>query len=123
MEKALQDTARKLDNTEFNFFTTSIILQRETGGNLSEILNNLSEVIRKRYMMKMKIRAMTSEARASSIIIGVLPFIVSLAVMVISPGYLNPLIDDYRGNVSLIIASGMLVFGIWIMNRMAKFEI
>ena len=57
LDKALQETARKLDMTEFNFFTTSIILQRETGGNLSEILNNLSEVLRSRFLMRMKIKA------------------------------------------------------------------
>ncbi|MDE3061377.1 MAG: type II secretion system F family protein, partial [Pseudomonadota bacterium] len=61
MEKALQETAHKLDLTEFNFFTTSIVLQRETGGNLAEILNNLSEVLRSRFMMRMKIKAMSSE--------------------------------------------------------------
>ncbi len=123
MDKALQEMAKKLGNTEFNFFTTSIILQRETGGNLSEILNNLSEVIRKRYMMRMKIKAMTSEARASSIIIGALPFVVIGAVMVFSPGYINVLVNDYRGNIAAGVAAGMLITGVWIMNRMAKFEI
>ena len=55
LEKALQETSLELDLTEFNFFTTSIVLQRETGGNLSEILNNLSEVLRGRFIMAMKI--------------------------------------------------------------------
>ncbi len=123
LEKALQETAKKLDLREFHFFTTSIILQRETGGNLGEILNNLSEVLRSRFMMKMKIHAITSEARASAVIIGSLPFIVSLAVMVLSPKYLLPLIDDPGGNQALAIAGGMLGFGLWSMNRMARFEI
>ncbi len=123
MEKALQETARKLDLTEFNFFTTSIILQRETGGNLSEILNNLSEVLRGRYIMGMKIKAMSSEARASAMIIGALPFVVILAVGVLSPGYLRPLIDDHRGNIAAITAACMMGFGLWVMNRMTKFEI
>lgn len=123
LEKALQEMARKLDLTEFNFFTTSIILQRETGGNLSEILNNLSEVLRGRYIMSMKIKAMSSEARASAMIIGALPFIVILAVSVLSPGYLRPLIDDHRGNIAAITAACMMGFGLWIMNRMTKFEI
>ena len=123
LEKALQETARRLDLTEFNFFTTSIILQRETGGNLSEILNNLSEVLRGRYIMGMKIKAMSSEARASAMIIGALPFIVILAVGVLSPGYLRPLIDDHRGNIAALTAAGMMSFGLWVMNRMTKFEI
>jgi tight adherence protein B len=123
LEKALQETARKLDMTEFNFFTTSIVLQRETGGNLSEILNNLSEVLRNRFMMRMKIKAMSSEARASSYIIGALPFVVLAAVSVLSPAYMRPLIDDYRGNIAAAIAAGMMFTGMWVMNRMTKFEI
>ncbi len=123
LEKALQETAKKLDLTEFNFFTTSIVLQRETGGNLSEILNNLSEVLRGRFIMRMKIKAMSSEARASSYIIGALPFVVILAVTATSPGYMTPLYTDPSGNICAGIAAGMMTFGMWVMNRMTKFEI
>lgn len=123
MEKALLETAKKLDMTEFNFFTTCIVLQRETGGNLSEILNNLSEVLRGRYLMRMKIKAMSSEARASSYIIGALPFVVLILVSVTSPDYMKPLWEDYRGNECAAVAAGMMAFGMWVMNRMTKFEI
>ncbi len=123
LEKALLETAKKLELREFHFFTTSVILQRETGGNLSEILNNLSEVLRSRFMMKMKIHAITSEARASAVIIGSLPFVVALAIAFLSPKYMLPLIDDPGGNQALAVAVIMLGFGLWMMNRMARFEI
>lgn len=123
LEKALQETAKKLDCTEFNFFATSVILQRETGGNLAEILDNLSSVLRQRFMMHMKVKALSSEARASSVIVGALPFLVMAALLVVSPGYLNPLVNDYRGNIAAGVAAGMLCFGVWVMNHMAKFEI
>ncbi len=123
MEGALQEVAKKLDYTEFNFFVTSIVLQRETGGNLSEILNNLADVLRKRAMMGMKIKAMTSEARASSMIIGAMPFLVISAVGIMTPSYLAPLFSDVRGNIAAASAAGMLFTGVWTMNRMAKFEI
>lgn len=123
LERALQETAKKLDLSEFNFFTTSILLQRETGGNLSEILNNLSEVLRNRFLMRMKIKAMSSEARASTVIIGALPFVVILAVMVISPDYMAPLWTDYRGNICAAVAAGMMFSGLFIMHRMSNFEI
>jgi tight adherence protein B len=123
MEKALLETANKLNLTEFNFFTTSIIIQRETGGNLSEILGNLSEVLRGRFIMQMKIKAMSSEARASAYIVGALPFFVTLVISVMSPKYMQPLIDDPRGNICVGIAVGMMIFGGWVMNRMTKFEI
>lgn len=123
LEKALLETAKKLELREFYFFTTSIILQRETGGNLSEILNNLSEVLRSRFMMRMKIHSLTSEARASSMIISALPFVVAGAVAVLSPDYMKPLINDSSGNIALMVAAGMMGFGMWIMKRMAQFEI
>ncbi len=123
MEKALFGMAKKLNLTEFNFFTTSIVLQRETGGNLAEILNNLSEVLRSRYIMQMKIKAMSSEARASAYIIGALPFVVIAAVLVVSPDYMRPLWEDYRGNIALGVAVGMMTFGGWIMRRMTQFQI
>ncbi|MEZ5691083.1 MAG: type II secretion system F family protein [Rickettsiales bacterium] len=123
LEKSLLETAKELNLREFHFFTTSIILQRETGGNLSEILNNLSDVLRSRFMMKMKIKAITSEARASAVIIGSLPFVVAAAVMFVSPNYLKPLIEEEGGNQALAVAFGMLSFGIWSMNRMSRFEI
>jgi len=123
MEKALADTAAKLDMTEFNFFVTTIILQRETGGNLGEILSNLSQVLRDRQMMKLKIGALSSEARASGYIVGSLPIFVFSILSVISPDYLNPLYDDFRGNISLAVAIGMMVFGAFVMKRMTQMEI
>jgi tight adherence protein B len=123
LEKALQETALELGLTEFNFFTTCIVLQRETGGNLAEILNNLSEVLRSRFIMRMKIKAMSSEARASSYIIGALPFVVIGAVSVLTPDYMTPLYEDSRGNVAAGIAAFMMFSGMWVMNRMTNFEI
>lgn len=123
LEKAFTDTAKKLNCTEFNFFTTSIILQRETGGNLSEILNNLSDVLRKRVSMRMKIKALSSEAKASAYIVGSLPFVVLLALSVISPKYLEPLWQDFRGNMAALAAIASLGTGVTIMMKMAKFEL
>lgn len=123
LEKALQETALELNMTEFNFFTTCIVLQRETGGNLSEILNNLSEVLRGRFIMRMKIKAMSSEARASSYIIGALPFVVLAAVSLLTPDYMTPLFEDYRGNICGGVAIFMMVSGMAVMNRMTNFEI
>ncbi len=123
MEKALADMARKLGMTEFDFFVTSITLQRETGGNLTEILSNLSDVLRQRLMMRLKIKALSSEARASAMIVGFLPFFVFGAVSVMSPDYMRPLFEDSRGNVALIGSFISLSTGIFIMVRLAKFEI
>ena len=123
MEKALADTAARLDMTEFNFFVTTIILQRETGGNLGEILGNLSEVLRARLMMRLKITAISSEARASAYIVGALPFFVWGVLSVVSPTYLEPLYNDFQGNIALATAGGMMAFGAFVMKRMTQLEI
>jgi len=123
LEKALWDTSIKLKSTEFNFFVTSIVLQRETGGNLSEILNNLAEVLRKRFMMRMKIKAMSSEAKASAIIVGSLPFFVIIVLLIMSPDYLDPFIDYTSGNIAAGCAMASLAVGIGIMIKMTRFEI
>lgn len=123
MEKALTESASKLGLTEFNFFVTTIILQRETGGNLGEILNNLSDMLRQRFMMRLKIGALSSEARASAYIIGALPFVVFGILMAVSPAYLQPLFNDIRGNHALIGAGCSLGMGAFIMKRMTQLEI
>lgn len=123
LEKALNDTAIKLGITEFNFFVTSIILQRETGGNLGEILNNLAEMLRGRHMMKLKITALSSEARSSAYIVGSLPFVVMMMLQLVSPEYLLPLFNDFRGNLSLAGAAGSMALGAFIMAKMTQLEI
>lgn len=122
-EEALMNMARKLKINEFNFLVISIALQRETGGNLAEILDNLSTTIRARATMKMKIRAITSEARMSAYIVGALPFMVALVLTFISPGYLNVLFDDPRGNIMLASALTSFTFGMFVMRKMGRFEI
>lgn len=123
MEKALSEASDRLAMTEFNFFVTTIIMQRETGGNLGEILGNLAEVLRQRQMMKLKIGALSSEARASAMIVGALPFVVFVLLELISPHYLRPLFDDFRGNMSLLSAAGSMFIGGFIMYKMTQLEI
>ena len=76
MEVALQETSDRLGTPEFQFFVITLAIQRETGGNLAETLSNLADVLRKRAQMKLKIKAMSSESKASAYIIGALPFCV-----------------------------------------------
>lgn len=123
LETLLWDVAKRIDTPEFRFFVIALTIQRETGGNLAETLANLSDVLRKRRQMRAKVRAMSSETRATTMIIGGLPIVVILILTVISPEYLKPLYTDIRGTVLDVIAGLMLGTGIFIMNRMAKFEI
>jgi tight adherence protein B len=123
VEKAMAEVGAKLGLTEFNFFVTTVILQRETGGNLGEILSNLSEILRQRAMMKLKIKALSSEAKASAIIVGALPIFVFIILNIISPDYIAVLYNDYRGNMSAMGAIASMSFGAFVMKRMTQFEI
>jgi tight adherence protein B len=123
MEDALQDTADRLNMAEFSFFCITLAIQRETGGNLAETLANLADVLRKRAQMKLKIRAMSSESKASAYIVGSLPFIVFGLIWWVNSGYIGKFFEDDR----LIIAGlgGMIWMGIgaFIMAKMVSFEI
>ena len=123
MDAALQDTADRLGTPEFQFFVITIAIQRETGGNLAETLANLANVLRMRAQMKLKIKAMSSESKASAYIVGSLPFIVFTMIWMINAPYLMGFFTDPR----LIIAGiGGLVWiatGAGIMAKMVNFEI
>ena len=123
LESLLWDIAKRIDAPEFRFFIIALSVQRETGGNLAETLSNLADVLRRRRTMRMKARAMASEARASTMILGSLPLVVTVILFMTSPGYIMPLFSDIRGLMLVGIALGMLGSGIFIMVRMAKFEI
>jgi tight adherence protein B len=123
MEQALQDSSDMLDTPEFQFFCITIAIQRETGGNLAETLNNLSDVLRKRAQMKLKIRAMSSEAKASAYIVGALPFFVFGLVWMMNPQYVAGFFYEER---LIAVGIGGLVWmsiGAGIMAKMISFEI
>ncbi|MDB5669064.1 MAG: type secretion system family protein [Alphaproteobacteria bacterium] len=123
MEVALQETADRLGTAEFQFYTITLAIQRETGGNLAETLANLADVLRKRAAMKLKIRAMSSESKASAWIVGALPFIVFTLIWIINPSYMHTFLTDQR---LMVVGCGGLVWmgiGVFIMSQMVSFEI
>jgi len=123
MEAALQETADRLGTPEFQFFVITLAIQRETGGNLAETLSNLADVLRKRAQMRLKIRAMSSESKASAYIVGALPFIVFGLVWMINPGYMHGFFSDERLMVAGLGGIIWMSIGGLIMAKMVNFEI
>lgn len=123
MEDALQESAKKLNTPEFNFFCITLAIQRETGGNLAETLANLAEVLRKRSQMKLKIKAMSSESKASAYIVGSLPFIVFGMIWYINPNYLGGFFVDERLMLTGMGGMVWMGIGVFIMAKMVSFEI
>jgi tight adherence protein B len=123
MEVALQETADRLGTAEFQFFVITLAIQRETGGNLAETLSNLADVLRKRAQMKLKIRAMSAESKASAYIVGSLPFVVFTLVWFINPEYMGGFFVDQRLIVAGLGGMVWMSIGGFIMAKMVNFEI
>lgn len=123
MEEAMQETADRLNMAEFNFFCITLAIQRETGGNLAETLSNLSNVLRDRAKMKLKIKAMSSESKASAIIVGSLPFFVFGMVEWVDPQYLSGFFHEDRLIIAGLGGLTWMGIGVYIMAQMVNFEI
>ena len=123
MDVALQETADRLMTPEFQFFVITIAIQRETGGNLAETLQNLATVLRQRGQMKLKIKAMSSESKASAYIIGSLPFIVFALIYMVNPPYMLEFFTDPRLMIAAIGGLVWMSMGAFIMAKMVSFEI
>ena len=123
MEDALQETADRLGTAEFQFFVITLAIQRETGGNLAETLANLADVLRKRAQMKLKIRAMSSESKASAYIVGSLPFFVFGMVWTVNQKYLEGFFYEPRLIIAGLIGAVWMAIGVFIMSKMISFEI
>ena len=123
ISEALDACAARLGLPEFRFFTIALSIQQETGGNLAETLGNLSDVLRRRRQMKLKIRAFSSEAKASAYIIGALPFLMEGLILTVNYSYAIQLFTDPRGLV--MVGCGLLSFtiGIVVMAKMVRFDI
>lgn len=123
LETALWRVARIVNKPEMDFLAVAVSIQMETGGSLAEALGNLADLLRKREHMKMKIRAVSSEAKASALIIGALPFVMLGALSVMSPDYVAPLFTDPRGQTMLAAGLASILTGAFVMWRMTRFEI
>jgi len=120
---ALWSAAPRINLPEFRFFNITLSIQQETGGNLAETLENLSNVIRRRRQMKLKIKAFSSEAKASAYIIGSLPFIMFFIILMVNYDYVMTLFTDKRGVMMVLAGLGCYAVGIGVMVKMIKFEI
>ena len=123
MNELLEETCKRLDLPEFNFFAIALSIQAETGGNLAETLNNLAEVLRGRRQLKRKIKALSSEAKASAYIIGSLPFIMCLLIYLVNEPYIVGLFTDVRGQFMIGGSLVMIGMGALVMRKMINFDI
>lgn len=123
IEEVMWQAAGRIDLAEFTFMCISFSIQRETGGNLAETLDNLEQLLRNRKQMALKVRAYSSEARASSAIIGSLPFIMIALLSFVNWPYISQLFYTHGGHILLAAAAGCLTLGIAALVKLSSFEI
>jgi tight adherence protein B len=120
LEEALQAMSTRNGLQEYYFFATALSLQNQTGGGLSETLENLADVIRKRVTVRERGRALSSEAQTSAIVLALLPPLAIGALLIMSPDYINLLFVEPAGKKILGLAMAMLVGGIMTMRFMIR---
>ena len=121
--EALANMAKRIEHPDLDLMIVSIKIQYGTGGNLAEVLRNLSSVIRARFRMFGKIRALSAEGRLSAIILTLMPFVVILAVNLITPGYYDEYAGDPRLFIILSVGLVWMIAGIYAMYRTVKFRV
>jgi tight adherence protein B len=123
LNQALWSAAPRISTPEFRFFNITLSIQQETGGNLAETLENLGSVVRRRRQMVLKIKAFSSEAKASAYIIGSLPFIMFFLIMMMNYEYAMMLFTDRRGVLMVLAGFGSYAMGVGVMAKMIRFDI
>ena len=123
IEQALKNLADRIDCPDLKFFAVSVIIQRDSGGNLAEILESISSLIRNRFKLRGKIRSLTAEGRLSAFIMIGIPFFIALALSFMSPGYIRVLFTDPTGKILVIVALIMMGIGVVWMKKMITLKV
>jgi tight adherence protein B len=123
LESALRSLYFRIGQDDLPLFVTAVAIQSSTGGNLGEILENLSGVIRQRFKMRRKIRALAAEGRASAIILSSLPIALFLIIQIVAPDFYANVWDESMTKMSLAMAAGWMGIGNFIMFRLVNFKI
>ncbi|EEG78394.1 type II secretion system F family protein [Dethiobacter alkaliphilus] len=123
MDDALLEMTARTDNEDLDLVVTSLLIQRQVGGNMAEVLNKIEHTIRERMRIKGEIRALTAQQRMSAVIIVLLPIAVALLLLVINPEYMLTLVTEPIGIMVLSIAVIMQIVGIMIIRRIVQIEV
>jgi tight adherence protein B len=121
--EALKNLLSRVDCPDLNFFVVSVILQRETGGNLAEIMQNIAHLIRERYKFYGKVRTLAAEGKLSAMVLTLLPFAVAGALFMVSKGYIITLFTEQIGKIMCGVAIVMMIIGAFVMWRIVDIEV
>ena len=123
VDEALKNLARRVDCPDLHFFVVAILIQRETGGNLGEIAENIAQLIRKRFELQDRVRALAAEGKLSAIVLFALPFFLALVLSIVNPKYLGVLFTDPIGRGMVGFAAILMVIGAIIIKKMIDIKV
>jgi tight adherence protein B len=123
LKQALLNFGNRMDNTDVPIFVTAVLIQRDTGGNLAEVLENIAYVIRDRYRILGEVRTFTTQGRLSGLILGMLPVIMAGVLSILSPGYLEHMTEDQLGSVLISVAVGLQIIGFFWIRKCVNIKI
>jgi tight adherence protein B len=120
---ALKNLTKRIDCPDLKFFAVSVILQRETGGNLAEIMESLASLIRKRFKFEGKVKVLSAEGRFSAAVLLALPIVIGVLVRLLNPEYIEILFQEPAGRISMAVALVSMTFGYVVIRRMIKINV
>jgi tight adherence protein B len=121
--EALKNLTTRVECEEIKYFAMGVILQRETGGNLAELIQTLANLIREKFKFQGKVRTLSAEGKLSAVILAALPFMVAGWIWLTNPKYLAPLVGEPFGRMLLLLAGIFMIVGILIMKRMVNIKV
>lgn len=120
---ALKNLTRRVECLDLKFFVVSVILQRETGGNLAEIIESLAHLIRERFKFRRKVQVLSAEGKLSAVILLILPFVLFAGILFLNPDYMEVLITDPIGKTISTISIIMMVVGVFFIRRIIDVDV
>ena len=123
MNDALMNLATRVPSTDLRYFVIAVLIQRETGGNLAELLDNISKIVRDRIKLLGQIRVLSAEGKMSAWVLGLLPFAAALMIQLTNPSFLKILYTDPAGRKMVATAIVMMIIGVFAMRRIIKIRV
>ncbi|WP_342113839.1 type II secretion system F family protein [Pseudoduganella sp. OTU4001] len=123
MHDALMNLATRVPSTDLRYFVIAVLIQRETGGNLAELLDNISRIVRERIKLLGQIRVLSAEGKMSAWVLGLLPFGAGLMIQLTNPGFLSVLYTDPAGRKMVATAIMMMIAGVFVMRKIIRIRV
>jgi len=122
VEHAFLKVAERMKSDDLKLLTTAVVVQQKVGGNLSEILDTISQTIRDRLSIKRSVKTLTAQGRISGKVVGALPVLLLLAISFLNPGYVSPLFSSMMGRLMLVVGLGMELLGFLVISRIVDIK-